>query len=262
VSAFASPVKTLEVPDRPATPAFTIDFANETTGETVSGDIQYSTKSDFSISVAGNGSRVSLTPGADVYFRQPATAGTFKSLIQTLDVPSRPVVTSAITDSTSSSPFQVNITFPTGVTGFDAGDILVTNGAVSNLTGTYQADITPSAKGFVTAQILANAVSEGNFMSNTLSIKYVDKISVISDITGIPFHIYPNPTDGKIWFRLPAGVDVSQLTFELYNITGQLVKSFSNLQESGLDLSDQLKGMYTLRIRNSTSGRIEKIVLK
>ncbi|MBN2215319.1 MAG: T9SS type A sorting domain-containing protein [Bacteroidales bacterium] len=260
--AFASSVLTLDVPDRPAAPAFTIDFVNEKTTGSVTSDIEYSTKSDFSSSSAGSGAKIDLIPGINVYFRKPATASAFMSPTQTLNVPSRPIITSLERDSTDKSPFQINITFPTGVTGFVAGDIDVTNGTASNLTGTYKADITPAEKGYVTVKVPANSVTEGNFVSNTLSIKYVDKISAIDDISGIVFQLYPNPSEGKVWIRIPAGIDISRLTFEVYNITGQLVTVAGNLQENCIDLSDQLKGFYTLRIKTSTSSRIEKIVIK
>ncbi|MBN1952465.1 MAG: T9SS type A sorting domain-containing protein [Bacteroidales bacterium] len=82
--------QTLIVPARPATPSFVIDYSAEQTAGTVSSAYQYSTASDMSGATAGAGAKLDLTPGTDLYFIQAATASSFRSAMQTLDVPARP----------------------------------------------------------------------------------------------------------------------------------------------------------------------------
>lgn len=89
-SQFSSAIQTLVVPGRPDTPAFNINYENETTSETISSAFEYSTSSDMSDAQAGSGNYLSLIPGADVYFQQPATVSGFVSGIQHLEVPARP----------------------------------------------------------------------------------------------------------------------------------------------------------------------------
>ncbi|PID91732.1 MAG: hypothetical protein CSA96_06545 [Bacteroidetes bacterium] len=88
-SDFASEQLHLEVPERPATPTYSIDYANETTAEAVSSSDDYSPASDMSGASAGNNEVLTLTPGSNLYFRTRATSNSFQSDIQTLVVPGR-----------------------------------------------------------------------------------------------------------------------------------------------------------------------------
>ena len=89
-TSFASAVQTLAVPQRPATPAFTIDYANETTTQLLASTDEYSTNSTLSGAITGNGTKVAVSPSQNLYFRKKATATAFKSAIQSLTVPARP----------------------------------------------------------------------------------------------------------------------------------------------------------------------------
>ena len=89
-SDFTSNKQTLTVPGRPAAPSFGIDYPNERTSTVVSSDYQYSSNSDMSGAVNGDGSHVYLTPGSNKYFRQRATSSAFASTEQELIVPARP----------------------------------------------------------------------------------------------------------------------------------------------------------------------------
>ncbi len=93
-SQFKSNISTLDVPERPDAPDFTIGYENEQTNETVSSLIYYSTNADMSGSVAGSDNNVDLTPGTDMYFQTAAAYLTFRSDIQHLEVDDRPVIPS------------------------------------------------------------------------------------------------------------------------------------------------------------------------
>jgi hypothetical protein len=73
----------------------------------------------------------------------------------------QPVITTTASNPTSVSPIPVTVTFDLAVTGFEAGDVVVTNGAVSNFTAVsatvYTFDVTPQAAGDVTINVPAGA---------------------------------------------------------------------------------------------------------
>jgi len=90
--------------------------------------------------------------------------GSFTGQIYTVDNTAPTVVlTSIATDPTGGSPFSVTATFSESVTGFVSGDVSVTNGSVTSLTGsgtTYTIAVTPAANGLVTVNVAANAAQD------------------------------------------------------------------------------------------------------
>jgi len=98
-SALPSEILTLDVPDRPATPLYTIDYIDETTTENVNTTDEYYTDNNFtSPNNDGDGTVLSLSPGTDVYFRVKATGNSFVSDVQHLVVPPRPAAPSYSVD--------------------------------------------------------------------------------------------------------------------------------------------------------------------
>ncbi|MBL8145932.1 MAG: hypothetical protein JNL34_06065, partial [Anaerolineae bacterium] len=86
-----------------------------------------------------------------------------------------PTVTLSTTasDPTLTSPIPVTAVWGESVTGFTAGDVAVTNGTVSNFSGsgtTYTFDVTPSALGLVTVNVPANAVLDAATNGSTAAI--------------------------------------------------------------------------------------------
>ncbi|MCT7961168.1 Ig-like domain-containing protein [Laspinema sp. D1] len=72
--------------------------------------------------------------------------------------------------STVNAPFSVSATFSKIVTGFAANDITVTNGTISNLTGsgsTYSFTVTPTGSGPVTVNVPAGGVTDAVGNSNS-----------------------------------------------------------------------------------------------
>jgi hypothetical protein len=87
---FKSAIQALVVPARPATPAFAIDYTNETTTAAVSSDYEYADNLTMSSSTTASGSTVALVPGSTIYFRKKSTASQFASAVQELVIPARP----------------------------------------------------------------------------------------------------------------------------------------------------------------------------
>ncbi len=109
------------------------------------------------------------------------------------------VITSAETDPTNASPFDVTVTFSADVTGFEQTDVEVTNGAVTDFSGSddiYTVEITPDEDGPVSVDIPAGAAEDAeeneNLAAETFSITYdgtdptVTITSTSSDPTGNP----------------------------------------------------------------------------
>jgi len=83
-------------------------------------------------------------------------------------------ISSAAGDYTNNSSFTVVFSFNKDVTGFDSSDVSVTNGSMSNFTGsgkTYTADVAPSAEGsvIITAAAEAAVDSDGYLSKETSS---------------------------------------------------------------------------------------------
>ncbi|MBR4868377.1 MAG: InlB B-repeat-containing protein [Clostridia bacterium] len=85
---FRSEIFTLEVPARPAAPAFTVDYKEEKTNETIPSTVMYGIH-EGAMDTVGIGNKLILSPGTDVYFYKPATSTEFKSDPQHLVVKTR-----------------------------------------------------------------------------------------------------------------------------------------------------------------------------
>jgi hypothetical protein len=72
------------------TPDYGIDYYFEATNKSVPSADEYSSSSDMSDAISGNGNKLSLNPGQDLYFRTKEGGGLFASDIQHLIVPERP----------------------------------------------------------------------------------------------------------------------------------------------------------------------------
>jgi hypothetical protein len=83
------------------------------------------------------------------------------------------LITSDESDFTDATPFEIQITFSSAVTGFVVGDIAITNATLSNFAGSgasYTADVTPDLVDDIEIKVLANVTVEGNSASNVVSI--------------------------------------------------------------------------------------------
>jgi gliding motility-associated-like protein len=120
-----------------------------------------------------------------------STAGVFVNTAQ----PS--VVVSTTAAAKVNAPFTATITFNEAVTGFTIGDIVTSNATLSSLQTsdniTYTVLVTPTAEGTVTVNVPANAAvnigSNGNTVSNTLSVTYDITAPVVTIVT-VPANYY------------------------------------------------------------------------
>ncbi len=261
-SAFQSDESVLDVPSRPAQPAFEIDFVNEATSTAVSEEIEFAQSSSFSPSETGNNEPVTLTPGTTQYFRVAHTDASFRSEPQTLVVPQRPLLTSDdASDTIAYSPFTVYALFGTAVTGFDLAGLVTTNVEVSNLSGEYTFEAHPSVSNSeVSITIPANMVGEGNFASETLT-KYFDGVVQSGRAPlGDGFEIYPNPFSSSVHISME-NIPSGRMMIRILDITGKLVVETTEevTPSLTLDLSHLQKGLYVIQLRAGGETRTRMI---
>ena len=82
-------------------------------------------------------------------------------------------------------PFPITIAFSEPVTGFEATDLAVGNGAASEFSGTgsrYTATITPTASGTVTVDVAAGAAQDGAGNDSAAA----DQFSITANVTPVP----------------------------------------------------------------------------
>jgi hypothetical protein len=124
-TALTSDIQALEIPERPAPPAYSIDYSAETTAEAISVTDEYSLDTFATAGTQGDGTDLNLSGlipayGSNdeyVYFRSLATASSFVSSVQNLVVPARtasPVV--SLSDQSSAGACFVKSADGTGDT--------------------------------------------------------------------------------------------------------------------------------------------------
>lgn len=244
-STFASNTQELNVPSRPSAPSFDINFFNETTEQTVSAETLYSLNDDMSNASAGEGKAVGLTPGETLYFKKEATANSFASETFELIVPNRPIISTSETKQTDSNPIPMSVDFGQSVTGFELGDLSITNGSAENLAGSYTFDLYPEAKGKVTIYLLPDVVAEGNFRAETFNIEFTGDASSVDQNNQIEFTLRPNPAQDHIFITVPENSSVKTVSIKDYS--GRTVMNSLHISDK-LDISSLRKGYYIISV--------------
>ena len=172
--------------------------------------------------LADNGYSVTAQ-ATDVAGNTSGSSGAFALVIDTV----KPTVTmsSATGNPTATALIPVTVQFSEPVAGFTSGDIVPTNGAVSNFAGSnanYSFDLTAAAPGGVSADIAADAATDTAGNGNTAAVQFnrtYDPSALNATITAIS----PNPRNTavssiQIVFNKPVtGFDLGDLTLKLNN---------------------------------------------
>ncbi|MGH9801746.1 MAG: Ig-like domain-containing protein, partial [Blastocatellia bacterium] len=147
------------------------------------GLVSINVAADVATDAAGNGNTAAAT-----------LSRTYDSVKPTL------VLSTTAADPTNVSPFTVTATFSKPVTGFALGDISMTNGAASALSGgpsIYTFSVTPTSDGLVSidvgADVATDSVGNGNTAAATLSRTYdgTDPTLVLSTTVTDPTNVSP-----------------------------------------------------------------------
>lgn len=263
-NSFLSEIQHLEVPSRPAPPSIGIDFIMETTDVIIGSDIIYSNDESFSSSTAGSNGKLALTPEVEYYFRQLATATSFKSDAFHLSVPERPQLISTITsDTTSEETIPLQLEYNLSIEGFELADLILTNCTAGNLNGNGLFEIYPEELGIVEVSLPANSLNSGNFSTNVFSFEYVESQATEPDALSegnsrLGFEVYPMPVNETFVLSIHNYErHIDKMNIEIYNITGAIIYSeaFSDSMIS-VGMTDYQPGIYILVVKNDLSGEL------
>lgn len=81
-----------------------------------------------------------------------------------------------------------------------------------------------------------------------------ENVLQVNDTEELGFHIYPNPTNGKIYFSS----DLNIQKLEIYNLHGNLLVELNSYEE--IDLSKYSTGVYYLRIFINENIYVKKVI--
>ena len=102
------------------------------------------------------------------------------------------------------------------------------------------------------------ATSDGQFVDFNIHV-------IIKSVEGIcenatSFVTYPNPTSNTLTLAV---ANVQQFDYEIYNATGQLVKSGNAIgQETRIDLSDCPQGVYFISVIYHSNRLMQKVIVR
>jgi Secretion system C-terminal sorting domain len=245
-SQFKSLIQTLVVPERPATPSYTIDFSNEMTQENVPSVHEYSTAVDLTSAISGTGSPVGLTPGVPVYFRVKYTAASFASIPFLLTVPLRPEIISEVGDTMEGKFFVAAFDFHTASDGYDLSDIETLNASLEDL-GNLTVKVTPVTFGPLSIKIAANALEAGNFTSAMLTSFYKEVVSIpeVLNATGT-ITVFPTPVRDMLKVEASGKLKLP-VQILLIDNNGILVwQNKFSATETVIDMNQYPEGLYIL----------------
>lgn len=93
-------------------------------------------------------------------------------------------INTTASNPTAANPIPITIRFSRDVINFDASDLVIANGSVTNFTGSgdsYLAEITPAADGEVTVDLLSNVVNDA--VDNSVTNPAATQVSVTYETT-------------------------------------------------------------------------------
>jgi hypothetical protein len=154
-------------------------------------------------------------------------------------------------DPTSANPIPFTVTFSESVTGFDASDITVSNGTVTNFSGSganYSFDVIPSGSGVtvtvsVAADVAADDATNGNQASNVVTRQFNGTV-----VSASIAPVQSDPTNASpIQFTVTFGESVTGFDLADLTVTNGTT---SNLQGSGasytFDVTPTADGLVTV----------------
>lgn len=121
----------------------------------------------------------------------------------------------------------------------------ISNTAISGATNQLY---TTTTNGEYQVQITLNGCTESS------SCIVVDNVALDELVRQSSALVYPNPTDGP--FTIQFGEEQSEITVEIYTVSGQLVQSLSENGVSSISIDSFTTGMYLLAM-TLDKGRIE-----
>lgn len=117
--------------------------------------------------------------------------------------------------------------------------------------------LTPVTSGTVTVKATAK---DGSGVSGTLAITITGTVGISAD-QNMSIRVFPNPSSGV--FEINMSSEVKQMSYEVYSVTGNLVKSgIISRDKSYINMTDSAKGLYILRISNDDQSSTKRLVVR
>jgi hypothetical protein len=120
----------------PDAPAYTINYADETTTENIPATVEYATDAAFTTPTDGTGAVAPVTPGTPLYFRVKATETAPAGAVQTLSVTGRPAAPAVTSDDTANTVSGIDGTMEFSIDGATWTTYNATTPNLPVLTGT------------------------------------------------------------------------------------------------------------------------------
>ncbi|WP_299184368.1 Ig-like domain-containing protein [uncultured Aquimarina sp.] len=182
---------------------------------------------------------------------------TFMITVTTANDEPTVIITSTENSPTTTNPIPISITFSESVLNFDINDITVTNGSLTNFSGTdatYNVQVIPTTTGIITLNIdanIANSVSgDGNLPALEFSITY-DALLNTDEFDQDEFSIYPNPTKGNIYISIP----IDRVT--VFDYSGKKVLETT---KNTIDMSGLESGIYIFNIETKEQQTTKRVI--
>jgi hypothetical protein len=102
--------------------------------------------------------------------------------------------------------------------------------------------------------------NELSLLKWSLPYEFMSEISLINSNKNFNFNqieIFPNPT--KNYLNIISPIE-NNLSFNIYNLTGELIKNIAPNNSNTIDISDLKKGFYFIEIKNNTGSIVKKII--
>ncbi len=133
------------------------------------------------------------------------------------------------------------------------------NAVASNIT------VDSSWVGIGTAVYWVEVTNDGCKTRDTIRITFKICGSIEDALGNMHIDMYPNPSQGQIYLQLNG--QSSNLSIDIYTTLGQLihselVKSFSGQKTLELDLRNQAKGVYLVKLANDKGEAVVKLILE
>lgn len=218
-------------------------FSEDVTGFTL-GEVSVTNGTASSLSGFGTTYTFTVTPSAQGLVTVSLGAGVAQdsagnnntsavSLARTYDsAPPSATLSSSAPSSFDSANINVTVTFSESVTGLDLGEIVVTNGTASSLSGagtTYTLTVTPSGQGLVTVALGAGAAQDAAGNNNTAAanlIRTYDSIQPtvsLSSVASDPFN------SGNFSVTATFSEDVTGLTLDEIGVINGTASSLNGV---------------------------------
>ncbi|MEW4924618.1 T9SS type A sorting domain-containing protein [Algibacter sp. 2305UL17-15] len=188
-----------------------------------------------------------------------------------LDTTSPSVAINSVESSpTGANPIPITVTFSEPVTGFDMGDLVVTNATINSFSGsgdTYTFNIVPVANGTITVDINSDVADDASGNGNTAATQFnIDFDSTLTNVDVVlekGLTIYPNPANTVINISNTANLELTGL--QLIDVQGRTIRSQETNPNDAIqvmDISEINSGIYFIKITTDNASLVKQVIIR